>query len=104
MSNNLTVGCSGNLSRPSPRGLCRKRDGRAVEATQVAARSLYIEDLGPSRADADLNPEARKIIQAIIETEALVICSPAHEGSCIGPSKHVFDLLDLPICTASRLS
>ncbi|MGO6719262.1 NADPH-dependent FMN reductase, partial [Rhizobium ruizarguesonis] len=57
-----------------------------------------IEDLGTSlaasRSVADLDPSAKKVIQTIIEAEALVIGSPTYKGSYTGLFKHVFDLLD----------
>jgi len=99
MSNDLIVGFSGNLARPSS-------TRRFVESvTQSLAKQaglqhavFDVEDLGTSlaaaRSVADLDPAARKVIRTIIEAEALVIGSPTYKGSYTGLFKHVFDLLD----------
>jgi FMN reductase len=99
MSNNLIVGFSGNLARPSS-------TLRFVETvTETLARQsgldhavFDIDDLGASlasaRSVADLDPAARKVVRTIIEAEALVIGSPTYKGSYTGLFKHVFDLLD----------
>ncbi|MBY5376588.1 FMN reductase [Rhizobium leguminosarum] len=99
MSNDLIVGFSGNLARPSS-------TRRFVESvTQSLAKQaglqhavFDVEDLGASlaaaRSVADLDPAARKVIRTIIEAEALVIGSPTYKGSYTGLFKHVFDLLD----------
>ncbi|MGO7182349.1 FMN reductase [Rhizobium brockwellii] len=99
MSNDLIVGFSGNLARPSS-------TRRFVESvTQSLAKQaglqhavFDVEDLGTSLAAArsvgDLDPAARTVIQKIVEAEALVIGSPTYKGSYTGLFKHVFDLLD----------
>lgn len=43
---------------------------------------------------ADLDGDARRIVQTIIDAEALVIGSPTYKGSYTGLFKHVIDLLD----------
>lgn len=99
MSNNLIVGFSGNLSRPSS---TRRFVETVTEALAGRAGLQYalfdIEDLGASLANArsvnDLDAAARRVIRTIIEAEALVIGSPTYKGSYTGLFKHVFDLLD----------
>lgn len=99
MSNNLIVGFSGNISRPS------STRGFVESVTEALARKVGrqhvvfdIEDLGSSlaaaRSVASLAPEARNVIQTIIEADALVIGSPTYKGSYTGLFKHVIDLLD----------
>jgi FMN reductase len=99
MSNNLIVGFSGNISRPSS----TRRFVETVTETLAQGSGLQyvvfdVEDLGESlaaaRSVADLNPAARKVIRTIIESEALVIGSPTYKGSYTGLFKHVIDLLD----------
>jgi FMN reductase len=99
MSNNLIVGFSGNISRPSS----TRRFVETVTETLAQMSGLQyvvfdVEDLGESlaaaRSVADLNPAARKVIHTIIESEALVIGSPTYKGSSTGLFKHVIDLLD----------
>ena len=43
---------------------------------------------------ADLDGDVRRIVQTIIDAEALVIGSPTYKGSYTGLFKHVIDLLD----------
>lgn len=99
MSNNLVVGFSGNISRPSS----TKRFVESVTEALAKQAGLQhvifdVEDLGPSLAAArsvnDLDPAARRVIRTIIESEALVIGSPTYKGSYTGLFKHVIDLLD----------
>ncbi len=99
MSNNLIVGFSGNLSRPSStRRFVESVTESLGRQTGLGHEVFDVEDLGTSLAAArsvtDLNPAARKIIRTIIEAEALVIGSPTYKGSYTGLFKHVFDLLD----------
>lgn len=99
MSNDLIVGFSGNLSRPSStRRFVESVTEQLGSQTGLDHVVFDIEDLGTSLAAArsvsDLNPSARKIIRTIIEAEALVIGSPTYKGSYTGLFKHVFDLLD----------
>uniref|UniRef100_UPI003100C3FD NAD(P)H-dependent oxidoreductase n=1 Tax=Neorhizobium sp. EC2-8 TaxID=3129230 RepID=UPI003100C3FD len=99
MSNNLIVGFSGNISRPSG----TRRFVESVAQSLAAQAGLQqvtfdVEDLGPSLAAArsvgELDAAAQKIIRTIIESEALIIGSPTYKGSYTGLFKHVFDLLD----------
>ncbi|AYD04356.1 FMN reductase [Neorhizobium sp. NCHU2750] len=99
MSNNLIVGFSGNLSRPSSTRRFVESVTEALARQSGLNHALFdIEDLGPSlaaaRSVADLDPAARKVVRTIIEAEALVIGSPTYKGSYTGLFKHVFDLLD----------
>ncbi|AVA23748.1 FMN reductase [Rhizobium sp. NXC24] len=99
MSNNLIVGFSGNISRPSS---TRRFVESVTEALGRQAGLQHVvfdvEDLGSSLAAArsvtDLDPAAREVIRTIVEAEALVIGSPTYKGSYTGLFKHVFDLLD----------
>ncbi|EJJ31437.1 FMN reductase [Rhizobium sp. CF142] len=99
MGNNLIVGFSGNLSRPSStRRFVENVTTSLATQAGLSHRVFDIEDIGPSllaaRTVADLDAEARTVIRSIIEAEALVIGSPTYKGSYTGLFKHVFDLLD----------
>jgi FMN reductase len=99
MSNNLIVGFSGNISRPSStRRFVESVTESLAKQTGLQHVVFDVEDLGESlaaaRSVADLNPAARKVIRTIIEAEALVIGSPTYKGSYTGLFKHVIDLLD----------
>lgn len=98
MSNDLIVGFSGNLSRPSSTRRFVESVAESLAKQAGLQHAVFdIEDLGTSlaaaRSVADLDPAA-KVIQTIIEAEALVIGSPTYKGSYTGLFKHVFDLLD----------
>lgn len=99
MSNNLIVGFSGNLSRPSSTRRFVETVTESLARQSGLSHAVFdIEDLGTSlaaaRSVADLDPAARKVVRTIIEAEALVIGSPTYKGSYTGLFKHVFDLLD----------
>ncbi|NWJ27502.1 FMN reductase [Rhizobium sp. RM] len=99
MSNNLIVGFSGNLARPSSTRRFVENVTESLAVQSGLQHTVFdVEDLGSSLATArsvsDLDTAARQIIQTIIEAEALVIGSPTYKGSYTGLFKHVFDLLD----------
>lgn len=99
MSNNLIVGFSGNISRPSSTRRFVETVTESLAAQSGLDYVVYdVEDFGASLATArsvnDLDPSARKIIRTIIEAEAVVIGSPTYKGSYTGLFKHVLDLLD----------
>jgi FMN reductase len=99
MSNDLIVGFSGNITRPSS----TKRFVETVTASLARQSGLEhivfdVEALGPSlataRSVADLDQGARDVIRTIVEADALIIGSPTYKGSYTGLFKHVIDLLD----------
>ncbi len=99
MSNDLIVGFSGNITRPSS----TKRFVESVTASLAERAGLDhvtfdVEDFGPAlataRSIADLDTKAQAVIRTIIEADALVIGSPTYKGSYTGLFKHVIDLLD----------
>lgn len=99
MSNNLIVGFSGNINRPSSTfGFVKSVAGALAQQVGLQHAVFDVEDLGPSlaaaRSVADLNPAAKEVIRTIIDAEALVIGSPTYKGSYTGLFKHAFDLLD----------
>ncbi|AIC31378.1 FMN reductase (NADPH) 3 (plasmid) [Rhizobium etli bv. mimosae str. IE4771] len=99
MSNNLIVGFSGNISRPSSTRRFVESVTEALAKQAGLGHAVFdIEDFGLSlaaaRSVADLDPAARRVIRTIIEADALVIGSPTYKGSYTGLFKHVIDLLD----------
>jgi FMN reductase len=66
--------------------------------TDLKHEVFDIEDLGASFAAArsidELGPAGRRVLQKIIDAEALVVGSPTYKGSYTGLFKHFFDLLD----------
>lgn len=99
MSNNLIVGFSGNINRPSSTRRFVESVTEALAKQSGLQHAVYdIEDLGSSlaaaRSVADLDPAARRVVRSIVESEALVIGSPTYKGSYTGLFKHLIDLLD----------
>ncbi|WP_411033673.1 FMN reductase [Shinella sp. BYT-45] len=99
MSNNLIVGFSGNISRPSStRGFVESVTEALAKKTGRQHAVFDVEDFGPSlaaaRSVAGLDPEARTVVRTIVEADALVVGSPTYKGSYTGLFKHVIDLLD----------
>lgn len=99
MSNNLIVGFSGNTTRPSSTRRFVQSVGETLARQVGLEHQVFdVEDLGPSlasaRSVADLDAEGRRVLETIIQAEALVIGSPTYKGSYTGLFKHVIDLLD----------
>jgi FMN reductase len=99
MTNNLIVGFSGNIARPSStRRFVESVTEALAHRTGREHEVFDVEDLGSSltaaRSVADLDPAARRVIRTIVEADALVIGSPTYKGSYTGLFKHVIDLLD----------
>lgn len=99
MSNNLIVGFSGNTTRPSStRRFAETVTEALAKRVGLGHIVLDVEELGLSllsaRSVADLDPHARRLVETIIDAEALVIGSPTYKGSYTGLFKHVIDLLD----------
>lgn len=99
MSNNLIVGFSGNLARPSSTRRFVEGVAETLGARSGLAHVVFdIDDLGPSlplaRSPEGLDASARSVLRTVIEADALVIGSPTYKGSYTGLFKHVFDLLD----------
>ncbi|APO79669.1 FMN reductase (NADPH) 3 (plasmid) [Rhizobium etli 8C-3] len=99
MNNNLIVGFSGNISRPSSTKRFVENVTEALAKQAGLSHAVFdVEDLGSSltaaRSVTDLDPAARKVVRTIIDADALVIGSPTYKGSYTGLFKHVIDLLD----------
>ncbi|XUY30173.1 FMN reductase (plasmid) [Agrobacterium sp. rho-8.1] len=99
MSDDLIVGFSGNINRPSSTRSFVERITVSLARQTGSNHAVFdVEDLGPSlaaaRSVAELDPAARQIVKTIIDAKTLVIGSPTYKGSYTGLFKHVFDLLD----------
>ena len=96
---NRIIGFAGSLSRPSrTRALVDTAVARAASRFGLTGGVFDLGDLGPSlgasAALADLAPDAREAVDAILEADALVVASPVYKGSYSGLFKHLFDLLE----------
>ena len=93
------IGFAGSYSQPS-----RTRALVAAAARDAAAQSgldhavFDLNDLGVSlgtaRSFEELAPQARVLLDRLLDAKALVVASPVYKGSYTGLFKHVFDLID----------
>ena len=93
------VGFAGSISRPSKtRELVAVMASRVSTAFGLTSVVHDLDDLGPSlgqaRSLADLDPEARAIIDRLVAADALIVGSPVYKGSYTGLFKHLFDLIE----------
>ncbi|WP_084331381.1 NAD(P)H-dependent oxidoreductase [Ignatzschineria larvae DSM 13226] len=72
---------------------------KAVDQYRFRLQQYDMTDLGPSLGLAksidDLDIEAKSVITAIAEADALIIVTPVYKGSYPGLFKHFIDLLDV---------
>ncbi|WP_353622431.1 FMN reductase [Aminobacter sp. SS-2016] len=91
------IGFCGNAQRPSKtRALVeavsekiRQRHGFSVEIFDLVDAGEGLAACSP----AGLNDQARSIVEAIENADALIVGSPVYKGSYAGMFKHVFDLV-----------
>ncbi len=100
------VGIAGSLSRPSrTRALVDLAVSGARRRFDRSGATFDLNDFGPSLGSAarlaDLAPEARALVDALLAADALVVASPVYKGSYSGLLKHLFDLLD-PVALAGK--
>lgn len=92
------VGFSGNTHRPSRTRALVETVGSALANLRPHRLEIYdLVDAGPglgASRRADLPPEARAIIEAIEQADALIIGSPVYKGSYAGLFKHVIDFVE----------
>jgi len=99
VTHSTVIGFSGNIARPSKTFAFVDHIVREVARTTGLAGYTYdIEDFGPSlphaRRAADLDAQARVIMERIVDADLLVVGTPTYKGSYTGLFKHVFDLLE----------
>jgi FMN reductase len=93
------VGFAGSLSQPSrTRALVSRAVHETANMTEFDRHVFDLQDLGPSlgqaRQIADLAPEARALVDQLVNADALVLGSPVYKGSYTGLFKHLFDLIE----------
>jgi FMN reductase len=99
MPNPSVVGFSGNFARPSKtRGFVEYCVNEIARGQGLEAATFDIEDVGPSLGAArwarDLDDSGRRVLDAVVSAELLVVGSPTYKGSYTGLFKHFFDLID----------
>jgi FMN reductase len=93
------VGITGSFNRPSKTlALVRHVAERASAQYGFANRTYDLHDVGPSLGGAlwrkDLDDQAKRVIDDIVQSDALIIGSPTYKGSYPGLFKHLIDLID----------
>jgi len=99
MPNPTVVGFSGNFARPSKtRGFVEFCVNEIATRQGLASATFDIDDVGASLGAArwarDLDDQGRKVLDAVVSAELLVVGSPTYKGSYTGLFKHFFDLID----------
>ena len=99
MPNPSVVGFSGNFATPSKtRGFVEYCVNEIAAPHHLGAATFDIDDVGPSLGAArwarDLDDQGRKVLDAVVSAELLVVGSPTYKGSYTGLFKHFFDLID----------
>lgn len=92
------VGFSGNTRRPSRTRALVEAVGAALADLRSPSLEVFdLVDAGPglgAASRADLPREARRIVEAIEQADALIIGSPVYKGSYAGLFKHVIDFVE----------
>lgn len=93
------IGFSGSLGHPSRTcALVEAATGAVARGRDEPGLVFSLRDLGPSLGAAaalhELAPEARGVLDLLVQADALVVGTPVYKGGCAGLFKHVFDLLD----------
>jgi FMN reductase len=99
MSSPVIVGFSGSFSIPSKTRIVVEEAVDRVAARFALPAEVYDltqlgAELGSARSILDLSESAHRIVDRIVQAEALVVACPAYKGSYPGLFKHFFDLFD----------
>jgi FMN reductase len=91
------VGIAGNTRRPSRTRSLVEAVGAEVGRWRASRFEVFdLVDAGPGLGAftrAELPSDARKVLAAIEEADALVVGSPVYKGSYTGLFKHLFDFV-----------
>ena len=93
------VAFSGNVQRPSKSRSLAEAIATAIASKLPASVEQYdIVDvqpgLGTALSRADLSPEALRVVEAIEQSDVLVVSTPTYKGSYTGLFKHLIDFVD----------
>lgn len=91
MPNPSVVGFSGNFGTPSKtRGFVEYCANEIAARQLVEAATFAIDDIGPSLGAArwarDLDDQGRKVLDAVVSAELLVVGSPTYKAATPGCS------------------
>ncbi|WP_062228772.1 FMN reductase [Aureimonas frigidaquae] len=90
---------AGSYNRPSRTvSLVQEIAKRAQQRYGFSTELFDLEQIGPSlnvaQGPGDLDANARRILQSLVEADLIVIGSPTYKGSYPGLFKHFIDLID----------
>lgn len=93
------VGIIGSFNRPSKTYVLAEHIASLIGERHAVETELYdLTDVGPSLGRAlwrkDLDEQARRIVDAVVSADVLIVGSPTYKGSYPGLFKHLFDLID----------
>lgn len=99
MSRPTLVGLAGSFNRPSrTRVLVETAVAAAAQRFGVAGEVHDLIDVGPTlgsaRSYAELDTQGRRVVDRMVDADALVVGSPTYKGSYTGLFKHLIDLFD----------
>ena len=94
------VAFSGNVQRPSKSRALAEAIANAIARQLPASVEQYdILDvqpgLGTALSRAELSPEALRVVEAIEQSDVLVVSTPTYKGSYTGLFKHLIDFVDM---------
>ena len=94
------VGLSGNWARPSRTRTLVQAVLDAAAARGLGQTRLFdLVDAGPALLQtmdrAKAAPEVERLLQALLDADALIVGSAVHKGAYPGLFKHLFDLFEL---------
>jgi len=93
------VGIAGSFNRPSKTlALVRHVAELASARYGFTSKTYDLHDVGPSLGSAlwrkDLDDQAKRVVDDIVQADALIIGSPTYKGSYPGHFKHLIDLIE----------
>jgi len=99
MSAPKLVGIAGSFNRPSKTyTLVQTVADLASDRYGFTGKVYDLHDVGPSLGSAqwrkDLDDQAKRVLDDIVSSDALIIGSPTFKGSYPGLFKHLIDLID----------
>lgn len=99
MSTPRLVGIAGSFNRPSKTYALSEHIATLIGARYAVETGLYdLNDVGPSLGRAlwrkDLDEQAKRVVEAVVSADVLLVGSPTYKGSYPGLFKHLFDLID----------
>ncbi|WP_051334032.1 FMN reductase [Mesorhizobium sp. WSM3224] len=74
--------------------IVRRTALRYDKTSEVLDIGQFIPNLGAAVRLSDLNQTARRLVDRLLQADALVVASPVYKGSYTGLFKHLIDLLE----------